>query len=123
VAGTPPATLPVCFFEIVLLRTSHEGVPALRACVRRAGACDFNEHMCRVGLGKIVLRWKNLGMRVVGRRTHSPGDREGLTKLGLHFGGGAPKGIFRYATQEAANADWNQWVSERVQRRMKMYSE
>jgi hypothetical protein len=62
-------------------------------------------------------------MRVVGKREHIPGDRAGLDKLALRFGGGAPKGVFRYKTAEEANNDWDQWQKERVQRRMKMLSE
>jgi hypothetical protein len=62
-------------------------------------------------------------MRVVGKRQHSQGDRQGLDALVLAFGGGAPKGIFRYRSQEQANRDQEQWTSERVQRRIKMYAE
>jgi hypothetical protein len=61
-------------------------------------------------------------MRVVGKRQHSQGDRQGLDALVLAFGGGAPKGIFRYRNQEQANRDQEQWTSERVQRRIKMYA-
>ena len=59
------------------------------------------------------------GMRIVGKRTHRTGDRAGLDKLVLHFGGGAPKGVFRYRTQEEANQDWDRWMIERAQRRTK----
>jgi hypothetical protein len=58
-------------------------------------------------------------MRVVGRRKHVPGDRRGLDALVLRFGGGAPKGVFRYRSVEEANGDWDRWTSERVQRRTK----
>jgi hypothetical protein len=58
-------------------------------------------------------------MRTVGRRKHVSGDREGLDALVLKFGGGAPKGVFRYRTPEEANRDWDRWLSERVQRRSK----
>jgi hypothetical protein len=61
-------------------------------------------------------------MRVVGKRKAGSGDRAGLDELVLKFGGGAKKGIFRYRTQEEANRDWNQWMSERVQRRIKTSS-
>jgi hypothetical protein len=57
-------------------------------------------------------------MRVVGRRQHGSGDREGLDALVLAFGGGAPKGVFRYRSQEEANRDQVRWTSERVQRRI-----
>lgn len=63
-----------------------------------------------------------VAMRVVGKRRHAPGDRPGLDALVLRFGGGAPKGVFRYRTQEEANRDWERWMSERVQRRMKTSS-
>ena len=62
-------------------------------------------------------------MRVVGKRKHGSGDRPGLDALVLRFGGGAPKGVFRYRTQEEANQDWDRWMIERAQRRMKMSSE
>ena len=62
-------------------------------------------------------------MRVVGKRKEGTGDRAGLDALVLKFGGGAPKGVFRYRTQEEANRDWDQWLSERVQRRMTMSAE
>jgi hypothetical protein len=62
-------------------------------------------------------------MRIVGKRVASSGDRAGLDALVLRFGGGAPKGIFRYRTQEEANLDWDRWQSERVQRRTKTCSE
>jgi hypothetical protein len=61
-------------------------------------------------------------MRVVGKRKHVVGDREGLDALVLKFGGGAKKGVFRYRTQEDANRDQDQWMSERVQRRIKTSS-
>lgn len=62
-------------------------------------------------------------MRVVGKRKEGSGDRNGLDALGLKFGGGAKKGVFRYRTQEEANRDQDQWMSERVQRRIKTSSE
>jgi hypothetical protein len=62
-------------------------------------------------------------MRIVGKREHVPGDRQGLDRLALELGGGAPKGIFRYRSADEANRDWDQWQSERVQRRIKMLSE
>lgn len=61
-------------------------------------------------------------MRVVGKREHVAGDRRGLDELVLQFGGGAPKGVFRYRTAEEANRDWDQWMIERAQRRTKMSS-
>lgn len=61
-------------------------------------------------------------MRVVGKRKEGSGDREGLDALVLKFGGGAKKGVFRYRTQEEANRDQDQWMSERVQRRIKTSS-
>lgn len=57
-------------------------------------------------------------MRTVGTRQKGEGDRKGLDALVLKFGGGAPKGVFRYKTQEEANRAWNEWIKERVQRRM-----
>ena len=62
-------------------------------------------------------------MRVVGKRKHGVGDRAGLDALVLQFGGGAKKGVFRYRSQDEANRDWDQWKSERVQQRMKMFAE
>jgi hypothetical protein len=62
-------------------------------------------------------------MRVVGTRKEGTGDRKGLDALVLRFGGGAEKGIFRYRNSEEANRDWDRWISERVQRRMKTSSE
>jgi hypothetical protein len=64
-----------------------------------------------------------LAMRVVGRRQHGSGDREGLDALVLAFGGGAPKGVFRCRSQEAANRDRERWTSERVQRRIGTWGE
>jgi hypothetical protein len=61
-------------------------------------------------------------MRVVGKRQQTPGDRNGLDALVLAFGGGAEKGVFRYRTQEEANRDWDRWLFERVQRRIKTSS-
>lgn len=58
-------------------------------------------------------------VRVVGKRKHVAGDRRGLDALVLALGGGAPKGVFRYRTQEEANEDWDRWMRERVQRRTK----
>jgi hypothetical protein len=60
---------------------------------------------------------------VVGKRREQPGDRKGLDALVLRFGGGAPKGVFRYRSQEDANRDQDLWMSERVQRRTKTSSE
>ena len=62
-------------------------------------------------------------MRIVGKRKEGSGDRAGLDLLVLRFGGGAEKGVFRYRNQEEANKDWDRWMSERVQRRIKMSSE
>ena len=64
-----------------------------------------------------------MAVRVIGKRKEAPGDRAGLDALVLRFGGGAKKGIFRYRNQEEANRDWDQWMSERVQRRIKTSSE
>ena len=61
-------------------------------------------------------------MRVVGKRKEGSGDRDGLDALVLKFGGGAEKGVFRYRTREEANRDWDRWISERVQRRIKISS-
>ena len=61
-------------------------------------------------------------MRVVGKRKEKAGDRAGLDSLVLKFGGGAEKGVFRYRSQEEANRDWDRWMSERVQRRIKTSS-
>jgi hypothetical protein len=61
-------------------------------------------------------------MRVVGKRKHGSGDREGLDALVVTLGGGAKKGVFRYRSQEEANRDWDQWTSERVQRRTKTFA-
>jgi hypothetical protein len=58
--------------------------------------------------------------RTIGKRKHASGDRDGLDALVLAFGGGAPKGVFRYRNQEEANRDHDQWTSERVQRRTGM---
>ncbi len=58
--------------------------------------------------------------RVVGRRKQGTGDRKGLDALVLKFGGGAPKGVFRYKSQEEANRDRDEWTSERVRQRTKM---
>lgn len=62
-------------------------------------------------------------MRVVGKRKHGEGDRKGLDELVLQFGGGAPKGVFRYRTAAEANRDWDQWMIERARRRTKTSSE
>ena len=62
-------------------------------------------------------------MRVIGRRKEGSGDRAGLDALVRQFGGGAKKGVFRYRNQEEANRDWDQWMIERVQRRIKTSSE
>ncbi len=61
-------------------------------------------------------------MRIAGKRRQSPGDRAGLDALVIRFGGGAPKGVFRYRTQEEANQDWDRWIRERVQQRIKTSS-
>ena len=61
-------------------------------------------------------------MRVVGKREAGVGDRPNLDSLGLRFGGGAPKGVFRYKSAEEANRDQDRWMIERAQRRMKMSS-
>ena len=61
-------------------------------------------------------------MRTVGKRKEGSGDRKGLDSLVLEFGGGARKGVFRYKSQEEANRDWDQWMSERVQRRIRTSS-
>jgi hypothetical protein len=61
-------------------------------------------------------------MRIVGKRKEGSGDRKGLDALVLEFGGGAKKGVFRYKSQEEANRDWDQWMSERVQRRIRTSS-
>ncbi|MBX3191006.1 MAG: hypothetical protein KF819_28680 [Labilithrix sp.] len=58
-------------------------------------------------------------MRIVGKRKQGSGDRAALDALVLKFGGGAKKGVLRYRTAEEANRDWDQWMSERVQRRLK----
>jgi hypothetical protein len=57
-------------------------------------------------------------MRVVGKRTHGTGEQRGLDALVSRYGGGAPKGVFRYRNQEEANRDWDRWTSERVRRLM-----
>jgi hypothetical protein len=62
-------------------------------------------------------------MRVVGKRQEGTGDRAGLDALVRKFGGGAPKGVFRYKSQEEANQEWDRWIRERVQRRTKMSNE
>ena len=61
-------------------------------------------------------------MRVVGKREHAEGDRQGLDELVVQFGGGAPKGVFRYRTPEEANRDWDQWLIERARRRIGLSS-
>ena len=61
-------------------------------------------------------------VRVVGKRKEGVGDRAGLDILVLELGGGAEKGVFRYRTQGDANRDWDRWMSERVQRRIKTSS-
>ncbi len=65
-------------------------------------------------------------MRTVGKRTGpggGEGDRKALDALGLRYGGGAPKGVFRYKTAEDANRDQDRWMIERAQRRTKISSE
>jgi len=59
-------------------------------------------------------------MRVIGKRKAGEGDRPGLDALVLRFGGGAPKGVFRYKSAEEANRDQERWMIERAQRRTKM---
>lgn len=61
-------------------------------------------------------------MRVVGKRRHVEGDRNGLDELVRKFGGGAPKGVFRYRTAEDANRDWDQWMIERARQRIETSS-
>ena len=61
-------------------------------------------------------------MRVVGKRKSGTGDRAGLDALVLRFGGGAPKGVFRYKSAEEANRDQDRWMIERAQRRTKTSS-
>jgi hypothetical protein len=61
-------------------------------------------------------------MRVIGHRKTGSGDRPGLDALVLKFGGGAKKGVFRYRSQEEANRDWDQWMTERVRRRTRISS-
>lgn len=85
-----------------------------------SAACASGTALAPTGPGDDTLPWN---MRVVGKRVESPGDREGLDALALHFGGGAPKGVFRYRTQEEANRDQERWLRERVQRRTKISSE
>jgi hypothetical protein len=58
-------------------------------------------------------------MRTIGKREAGVGDRAGLDALVAKFGGGAPKGIFRYKTREQANEEWDRWLYERAQQRMK----
>jgi hypothetical protein len=53
-------------------------------------------------------------MRVVGKRKHAEEDRKGLDALALRFGGGAPKGVFRYRSHEEANEDCDRWTQQRV---------
>lgn len=62
-------------------------------------------------------------MRVVGKRKAGVGDRAGLDALVLRFGGGAPKGVFRYKTAEEANRDQERWMIERAQRRTRTSAE
>lgn len=61
-------------------------------------------------------------MRVVGKRREGTGDRAGLDALARKFGGGAPKGVFRYRSVEEANRDQDRWMIERAQRRTKTSS-
>jgi hypothetical protein len=58
-------------------------------------------------------------VREVGKRRKGSGDRAGLDALVLELGSGAKKGVFRYRSQEEANRDWDRWMTERVQRRIK----
>lgn len=75
-------------------------------------------------MGYTFIEMSNgIATRVVGKRTEGIGDRAGLDALVLRLGGGAPKGIFRYRTQEAANRDQDRWIRARVQRRTKTSSE
>ena len=59
-------------------------------------------------------------MRTIGKRKAGHGDRPGLDALVLQFGGGAPKGVFRYKNAGEANEAQERWTAERVQRRMKI---
>ena len=63
------------------------------------------------------------GVRVVGKRRAGVGDREGLDALARKFGGGAPKGVFRYKTAEEANRDQDRWMIERARQRTKTSAE
>ena len=56
-------------------------------------------------------------MRIVGKRIQGDGDRKSLDALVLRFGGGAPKGVFRYRNAEEANRDQDRWMIERARRR------
>lgn len=71
----------------------------------------------------MLARLHDGSMRIVGKRKKASGDRAGLDALVLELGGGAKKGVFRYRNQEEANRDWDRWMTERVQRRIKMFSE
>jgi hypothetical protein len=62
-------------------------------------------------------------MRTVGKRTQGNGDRKALDALVLRYGGGAPKGVFRYRTAEEANRDQDRWMIERARRRTTTSSE
>lgn len=59
-------------------------------------------------------------MRTIGKRKAGQGDRNALDALVLQFGGGAPKGVFRYKSAREANEAQEQWTTERVQQRMKI---
>ena len=58
-------------------------------------------------------------MRTIGKRKAGQGDRKALDALVLQFGGGAPKGVFRYKNAREANEAQERWTTERVQQRMK----
>ncbi len=67
--------------------------------------------------------WNHKTMRVVGKRKTGKGDRRALDALVTRFGGGAPKGVFRYKSAEEAKRDQERWMIERVQQRTKMSNE
>ena len=62
-------------------------------------------------------------IRVVGKRSRPPvGEppseiaRAAAGEL-LRRGIGAPKGVFRYASHEEANRDWDEWTAQAMARR------
>jgi hypothetical protein len=63
---------------------------------------------------------ENFG-RVIGTRTSSrvigeppnAEDREAMASF-KHVGIRAPRGVYRYASHEEANADWERWQAERL---------